>query len=265
MWKLFPHGRLLATGPSHHQHQPSPASRPRTATRASNGTPGNWGLPALNLSLHSKEQSSFPKLQDMGGLSGLLQHRSSPGRGWDLRGLLRWGGGCTKPDPSLPSLIHAEAQQLPELPHPAVYFCPFLRNFISDVWEQPSKHYFPLQSCFAMPYCVSFSNQITISFSAFVLIPRPWTPRHDTGSVQLPCLIPGHISQHPWHDMPGSWQTPSLPFPHLLGKWLPPWKHPVSHWVPLALVIQSCVICSCRRALPFSPPLHATRQMAGRY
>lgn len=40
------------------------------------------------------------------------------------------------------------------------------------------------------------------------------------------------------------------------------WKHPVSQWIPLALVIQSCVICSCRRALPFSPPPRAVLQMA---
>lgn len=83
------------------------------------------------------------------------------------------------------------------------------------------------RSFLAMLYCVLFSNQITISFSAIVLIPWPRTLRHKTGSVQLPSLIPGQTAQHNmvlWYHMPERDEIPTdtFPFPHLLGKWLPP-------------------------------------------
>lgn len=81
-------------------------------------------------------------------------------------------------------------------------FALFLGIWLHLFEEQPSEHLFPLQSFLAMRYHVLFSNLITISFSAFVVIPRPWAPRCTTGSVQLPWLIPSQILQHPWYHMP---------------------------------------------------------------
>lgn len=122
MWKLFPVGgcrppALPTTGTSHHWpatpgQQPEPAMAPTGI--------GNCLQWIFLSTQRSKAVSQNCKTR--GVLSGLLQHRSSSGRGWDLRGLLRWGKGCRKPDPSLPSLIHTGAATALRAPSPCCLF-----------------------------------------------------------------------------------------------------------------------------------------------
>lgn len=144
--KVFPCGRLPAVCTCCPGHQPSPSSRPRTASWASNGAHRDRGLPAENFSLCSRKQSNSLKLWVTGSLAGLLQHRKSPGRVCNLRGWLTWGAGIplppatagsTKPDPSLPSLIHTRAATAPTAPS---FCCLFLSLSQEFDFRVPSEH-----------------------------------------------------------------------------------------------------------------------------
>lgn len=120
-------------------HRPVPLPAPATPGQHPQPDPRNQGLPAANHPLCSREQSTSPTPSATGSFPGLPQRRNSLGRGCDPRLLGRGAGipppapataGSTNPDPSL---IHTGAPMAPEPPHPAVYFCHFPRNLISDV------------------------------------------------------------------------------------------------------------------------------------
>lgn len=160
-------------------------------------------------------------------------------------------------------------QHIPEIPHPAIYFYLSLsyefdfRCLRIAFWVLVSPLDFPCHALFGLIFKPDHYFLFSLCFNTQILDNQTWDWLCAT-SV---------LSQAKFHSICGTRGRERDFDRHLLFPSFPslPWqiaasrKHPVSQWIPLAPVIQSCVICSCRRALPSSFPLCATLQMAWRY
>lgn len=130
--RAFPWGRLLAIAPSHSRHQPPQDSIPSQ-------TPGTRGCLQRTI-LSAQESRAPPRRRRPRGVFQGCRSAETLWEGAATRGCSDGEraspppapatAGSTNPDPSL---IHTGAPMAPEPPHPAVYFCHFPRNLISDV------------------------------------------------------------------------------------------------------------------------------------
>lgn len=138
-WEPFPGGGCWPSP------RPTPGtSHPRTASPA---RPQEPGAACSEPSSLLKRAEHLPDAVGHGEFSRAAAAQKLSGKGLRPEGAARTGSGHPPPTPATagstnpdPSLIHTGAPMAPEPPHPAVYFCHFPRNLISDVWEQPSEH-----------------------------------------------------------------------------------------------------------------------------
>jgi len=197
-------------------HQPFPcghqsflASHARTASQASNGAHGNQGLPAVNLSLYSREQSCSLKLRVSGSLLGLLQCRNSPGRCCEPRGMLTWGTwmppatGCsgqhkTRPQPPFLS-PHSGCNRSRSSLTLLFIFVSFLGTGFQTFENSPLSTSFP--SCLSSQCLIMFHFQTRspFPFQPLFYYPGPGLPDIRLGLCN--CLA---LSQAKYHSICGT-------------------------------------------------------------